>query len=58
MGTPTCCCDLLLHQTRTETRSSAQGEECVTQERPSKSSSRMLRYDGAVYRAAKGPGSD
>jgi hypothetical protein len=50
--------DLLLHQTRTETRSSAQGEECVTQELPSKSSSRMLRYDGAAYRAAKGPGSD
>ncbi len=50
--------DLLLRQTRTETRSSAQGEECVTQERPAKFSSRMLRYDGTAYRAAKGPASD
>lgn len=50
--------DLLLRQTRTETRSSAQGDECVTQERLAKFSSRMLRYDGTAYRAAKGPASD
>jgi hypothetical protein len=50
--------DLLLRETRTETRSSSQGDECVTQERPAKFSSRMLRYDGAAYRTAKGPASD
>ena len=52
--------DLLLRQTRTETRSSSQGDECVTHERPAKFSSRTLRYDGtAAYRAAKGgPASD
>jgi hypothetical protein len=50
--------DLLLRQTRTETRSSAQGEDCVTHERPAKFSSQMLRYDGTVYRAAKGTASD
>ncbi|VTU28445.1 hypothetical protein H6CHR_02989 [Variovorax sp. PBL-H6] len=50
--------DLLLRQTRTETRSSAQGDECVTQERPAKFSSRMLRYDGTAYRPAKGPTPD
>jgi hypothetical protein len=50
--------DLLLRQTRTEARSTAQADECVTQERSAKFSSRMLRYDGAAYRAAKGPASD
>jgi hypothetical protein len=50
--------DLLLRQSRTETRSSAQGDECVTQERPAKFSSQMLHYDGTVYRTAKGPASD
>ncbi|VTU33294.1 hypothetical protein H4CHR_03182 [Variovorax sp. PBS-H4] len=50
--------DLLLRQTRNETHSSAQGDECVTQERPAKYSSQMLRYDGAAYRAAKGSASD
>lgn len=50
--------DLLLRQTRTESRSTAQADECVTQERPATFSSRMLRYDGAAYRAAKGPASD
>lgn len=50
--------DLLLRQTRTETRSSAQGDECVTRERPAKFSSRMLRYDGTTYRAATPPAAD
>lgn len=50
--------DLLLRQTRSQTRSSAQGDECVTQERPAKFSSTMLRYDGTVYRAAKAAASD
>ncbi|MGK6306693.1 hypothetical protein [Variovorax sp. DT-64] len=50
--------DLLLRQTRTQTRSSALGDECVTQERPVKFSSQLLRYDGSAYRAAKGPPSD
>jgi hypothetical protein len=46
--------DLLLRRTRTETRSSSQGDECVTHERPAKFSSQTLRYDGTAYRAAKG----
>jgi len=50
--------DLLLRQTRTDTRSSMQGEECVTQERPAKFSSQTLRYDGTAYRAAKGRATD
>jgi hypothetical protein len=50
--------DLLLRQSRTETRSRSQGDECVTQERPAKFSSQMLHYDGTVYRAARGPASD
>ena len=50
--------DLHLRQTRTQTRSSAQGEECVTQERPAKFSSQTLRYDGTAYRATKGPAAD
>ena len=43
--------DLLLRQTRTQSRSTPQGEECVTQERPAKFTSMMLRYDGTRYRA-------
>ncbi|KWT98624.1 MULTISPECIES: hypothetical protein [unclassified Variovorax] len=50
--------DLLLRQTRTETRSSGQGDECVTQERPAKFKSQTLRYDGAAYRAAKRSAAD
>ncbi|MBT2321259.1 hypothetical protein J7E62_02650 [Variovorax paradoxus] len=50
--------DLLLRQTRSESRSSAQGDECVTQERPAKFASMTLRYDGSSYRASKGAASD
>jgi hypothetical protein len=50
--------DLLLRQTRTQSRSTPQGEECVTQERPAKFTSMTLRYDGTIYRASKGAASD
>ena len=50
--------DLLLRQTRTERRSSTQGDECMTQERPATFSSQTLRYDGTAYRAAKRPAAD
>jgi hypothetical protein len=50
--------DLLLRQTRTRTRSSPQGEECVTQERPAKFTSTILRYDGTIYRSSKAAASD
>jgi hypothetical protein len=45
--------DLMLRQTRTESRSSLQGDECVSQERPTTFKSTLLRYDGTVYRATK-----
>jgi hypothetical protein len=50
--------DLLLRQTRTQSRSMPQGEECVTHERPAKFTSMTLRYDGMIYRSAKGTASD
>jgi hypothetical protein len=50
--------DLLLRQTRTQTRSSPQGEECVTQERPARFTSMTLRYDGTIYRSSTGAASD
>jgi hypothetical protein len=50
--------DLLLRQTRTQTRSSPQGEECVTQEQPARFTSMTLRYDGTTYRSSKGAASD
>ncbi|WP_238136919.1 hypothetical protein [Variovorax sp. JS1663] len=46
--------DLLLRQSRSETVSSAQGEACVTQERAATFNTQTLRYDGTVYRAARG----
>ncbi|MDB5828190.1 MAG: hypothetical protein JWQ73_2410 [Variovorax sp.] len=45
--------DLVLHQTRSGTRSTAQGDDCTTQERPAKFGSRTLRFDGTAYRASE-----
>ena len=45
--------DLVLHQTRSGTRSVAQGDECTTQERPTKFGSKTLRFDGTAYRASE-----
>jgi len=46
--------DLLLHQARSESRSSPLGDECVTQAQRQTFKSRVLRYDGTRYRLAKG----
>jgi len=50
--------DLLLRQTRSESRSTPQGDECLTHERPAKFTSLALRYDGNSYRASKSAASD
>ncbi|VTU19206.1 hypothetical protein SRS16CHR_02390 [Variovorax sp. SRS16] len=44
--------DLNVRETRSESRSILQGEECVTQDRPAKFKSTMLRYNGKSYRAS------
>jgi len=50
--------DLMLRQARSESQSLLQGEECVTQQLPTKFKSTLLRYDGTVYRASKRTASD
>ena len=50
--------DLVLRQARSETVSTSQGGECITQERPATFSAQTLRYDGAAYRAVKGSAPD
>lgn len=45
--------DLVLHQMRSGTRSIAQGDECTTQERPTKFGTKTLRFDGTAYRASE-----
>jgi hypothetical protein len=45
--------DLSVRETRTESHSVLQGEECVTQEKPARFKSALLRYDGTRYRLAK-----
>ncbi|RZL92260.1 MAG: hypothetical protein EOP82_10605 [Variovorax sp.] len=50
--------DLVLRQTRSRSRSIAEGDECVTQERPATFTSTMLRYDGARYLPSKGSAAD
>jgi hypothetical protein len=50
--------DLMLHQSHSDSRSLLQGEECVTQEQPGSFKSRLLRFDGKEYRAAKGAAAD
>jgi hypothetical protein len=47
--------DLILRQSRTDSRSIRQGEECVTQEQPGSYQSKTLRFDGRQYKAAKTP---
>jgi len=50
--------DLMVRRTRSGTRNLLQGEECLTQERPSTFSSITLHYDGAMYRQPKRPKRD
>lgn len=45
--------DLVLHQTRSGTRSIAQGAECVTKEQATKFNTKALRFDGTAYRASE-----
>ena len=46
--------DLTLHQTLSRSRSTLQGEECVTHEKPITSRSTTLRFDGRRYRVTDG----
>ena len=46
--------DLTLHQTLSRSRSTLQGEECVTHEQPITSRSTTLRFDGRRYRVTDG----
>jgi hypothetical protein len=50
--------DLVLRRARSQRRSSPQGDECVTQERPAKLTSTTLHYDGRSYRTSKDTASD
>jgi hypothetical protein len=50
--------DLMLREARSESQSLLQGEECVSQQLPTKFNSTLLRYDGTVYRAAKRAAAD
>jgi hypothetical protein len=45
--------DLILRQSRFDSRSVMQGDECVTQEEPASADARLLRYDGKEYQASK-----
>lgn len=45
--------DLMLREARSESQSLLQGEECVSQQLPTKFKSTLLRFDGTVYRASK-----
>lgn len=46
--------DLVLYQTVSRSRSTLQGEECVTHEQPANSRSTTLRFDGKRYRMPDG----
>lgn len=50
--------DLVLRQSRSASRSSLQGEDCVSQDRPATFKSRLLRFDGKEYRLSKGSAPD
>jgi hypothetical protein len=50
--------DLVLRQSRSESRSSPLGDECVSQEQRQTFKSRLLRYDGTRYRLSKGGTAD
>ena len=45
--------DLLLRQNRRQSRSTLQGDECLTRKRKETFTSTTLHFDGTVYRAAK-----
>lgn len=45
--------DLLLRQTRSDSRSGPLGDECITQQQPQTYKSRVLRFDGSRYRLTK-----
>ena len=53
-GTSNGRADLLLYQTASRSRSSLQGDECVTREQPASFRSTTLRFDGKRYRSHKG----
>lgn len=46
--------DLILHQARSEIRSSPEGDECATHAQRQTFKSRVLRFDGTRYRMIKG----
>ncbi len=46
--------DLVLHQSRSDSHSAMQGDECVTQEDPASFQTHLLRFDGKEYQMAKG----
>jgi hypothetical protein len=50
--------DLMLREARSESQSLLQGEECVSQQLPTKFKSTLLRFDGTVYRASKRAAAD
>lgn len=50
--------DLQLRQTRSRSRSSQQGEECVTREQPASFVNATLHFEGAGYRVPKGFNAD
>ena len=50
--------NLMLREARSESQSLLQGEECVSQQLPTKFKSTLLRFDGAVYRASKRAAAD
>lgn len=53
-STSTGYADLQVRQTRSETVSAPQGEECVTRERPASFRTSVLHFDGKSYRAPSG----
>jgi len=50
--------DLTLHSTRVDSVNQAQGDECVTQDKPARLDASTLRYDGEAYRLPKSAGSN
>lgn len=46
--------DLQLHQTRVESISTPQGDECHTREQPASFRTSVLHFDGRIYRTPKG----
>lgn len=50
--------DLILREARSESRSTPQGDECMTHERPATFKSTVLRYDGSGYRTSNAVASE